>query len=208
MKTVLIPFTSGLDSTYLIYNAMKEGLDVRLFVTKLLNNKMQTRAEDFARKKILRVIKSEKFLLDYDLRGRVDERLIINKIEVSGMSRLRLAQPPMWILGSLYSMPSDVDEIWFGYVGGDDALGYLDDIREIYKSLECFLSPGEKFPDIVFPLKRNFKFDLLNDIPKELFELISWCEMPSYKNRKYLPCGKCGSCKKMDKALLESKGTD
>ena len=201
MKTVLIPLSSGLDSTYLIYKAMKEGLNIKLFVTELTNNKKQLSSESVARIKIIKLFRSEKFLSKYDLRGKIDENVMVSTLEVSNSTRLVLSQPPIWILTSLYAMPYDVDEIWFGYIGGDDTLGYLDDIRDIYKSLESFLLIGQQFPSIKFPLRRRFKYDIINDIPKELLDVISYCEYPTYKNKKYIPCDKCDSCIEMKKTL-------
>ncbi len=181
MKKVLIPWSGGLDSTYLVWKNLSEGNEVYTFSVQLENNVGQ-RDSEIAARKLMREYFTEKFPIcnlyeDHDL----------SKIGVRGGYNMLLNQPPIWILFSMYSHDlCNVEEIQIGYVMNDDAISYLDEIRNLYSSYSSFLNC--KPPKLQFPLIKKKKYDLINEMPEELVKMVSYCEYGSDPNCNCLCC--------------------
>ena len=142
-KKVGVLFSGGLDSTYLVWKNLKDGNTVIPIYVELRNNK----AKSILEKNRIKLLHKE-FCKEF------------NKIEsiVQGMSvesevytNILLKQVPMWITALIFNQNHGVDELQIGYVGGDDAISFLGDIKKIYKSFNKLNS--EPLKKITFPLK-------------------------------------------------------
>jgi len=113
---------------------------------------------------------------------------------------LDFKQVPIWIFAMLWINSRYYDEIHVGYVMGDDAIGYIDDIEYIYYSFNKIMS--EQIP-IKFPLVKTQKSHIIRELPKKYTELTHSCENP-YNVTKlkdggydYKMCGICPACTKI-----------
>ena len=127
-----ILFSSGLDSTMLVYKALKEGHKVQPLYIELKNNDIKTAAELWHIEKLISLFKEE---FGYD---NISDVHYPAKIELNGAGTINLVQPPLWVLGLAYSQEINVDEYQIGYVTGDCAISYLDDIKALYDSYKWF----------------------------------------------------------------------
>jgi 7-cyano-7-deazaguanine synthase in queuosine biosynthesis len=192
---VLIPWSGGLDSTYLVFKALSEGHEVTTCSFILTNNKGQVEMEKLARKNIKKLIDKTfpKANISY-----------IESIEINidrYVGEIILGQPVLWIMSSMFNLTNDIDEIWMGYVMNDDAVSYTKEILNLYEACKPF-SAITKFPVIKFPIIKHKKYDLMDEY-KGMKDLISFCETPDFMTYKeaniYLPCGHCESCLKHQK---------
>lgn len=181
MKKVLIPWSGGLDSTYLVWKNLSEGNTVYTFSVELENNVGQRDSEIAARKLI------QEFFQEQNLNIRLFSDYGLSKISVRGGYNMVLSQPPIWVLFSMYSHDlCDTEEIQIGYVMNDDAISYLDEIRNLYSSYSSFLSC--KPPTLQFPIIKKKKYDLINEMPEELVKMVSYCEYGNDPNCNCLCC--------------------
>lgn len=167
MKTVLIPWSGGVDSTYLIYKNLEEGNKVKTF-SVLLNNNIDQRDREKNARKVL----SEYFVEKYPDRfiPSIEGELLVS----SGINMV-LCQPPIWILFSHYTADLyDVDEIQIAYVMNDDAISYLDDVKNLYNAYSPFRSNFRA--KLEFPLIKMKKYQIMDALPEHLMKNISYCE--------------------------------
>lgn len=192
-KSVIVLFSGGIDSTYLIWKNLQEGNIVLPMYIDIDNNKEKAKIEKSQITKIWNILNDEYIdnllPINYSIKIGIDKVLNDN---------LRFHQVPIWILSSLFFQSEEFDEIQIGYVSEDTTLGYLEDIEKIYKSYES-ISPG--LIPVTFPIKKSLKEDIVNELPEDLLELVYSCEHP--KNSKfdnngfmdsYEPCGICPQC--------------
>ena len=192
MKRVIIPWSGGVDSTYLIHKNLEEGNEVRTF-SVLLNNNISQRD----REKSSRSILSKYFREKYPGKFSEDTSYNFNSIQVSSSYNMILSQPPIWILFCYYSFDlSGYDEIQIGYIMNDDAISYLDDIRNLHSSYKPFTN--YTIPELKFPLTKMKKWEIMNQLPEFIMKNVSYCEYYDEKN-----CA-CLSCKRHNDELKSS----
>ena len=191
---ILIPFSAGLDSTTLVYNALEKKEKFEVCYIEIKNNIGKSKIEFQQRRKILNLLK-EKFntyIPDY-----TGTEVFVNRNGV-----VSLPQLPIWIMGLLYHMDDNTKEIRLGYCKNDDAISYIDEIRKIWKSYETVIS--SKLPKLTFPISKNGKMEHFHKIPHDIFQETFFCEDPkdivipdtSDVDITWRDCGKCGSCKR------------
>lgn len=182
-KNLLIPWSGGLDSTYLLYKALKDNHTVTTLSMNLRNNIGQQFLENEAREKI-------KIILS-DMKLSILTRFLESDIDVKSYSNnFELVQPPIWVLFSALTLHEYIDEIQFGYVLGDHANSYIDDILNLFEAIKPFMK--SKNAKITFPIIKQHKKDLYDRLPTEIKNAISYCENPI--GEKYIACRKCDSC--------------
>lgn len=211
-KKVLILFSGGINSTYLLHKNIIEQNDITLAYVSLDNNHVKTPIEK----------QQSAFILNEYNKDRKNPIRLVETISVTIIANLNgqihLTQPLIWIFGMIYSGKlCDVDEIQVGYVMNDDAISYLDDIQNLYKSFEPFV---EKLPKLVFPLKKEKKSQFYNELPDRIKNLVFSCEEAIFINKPnetdlknisynsynrlpesepiidYRTCGECVICKR------------
>jgi len=201
-KTVLVLFSGGLDSTYLVYKNLKEGNRVQPIYIELNNNR---------EKSIIERIQTQKLIDLFDQEFNVDTNRIYNIAKPmqllvnSSAPELTFRQMPAWITGIMYSNElSEADEVHIGYVMNDSAISYLEDIKRIYYAYQGIVN--KKLPRLMFPLIKLDKPMISNMLPERYKELTITCEVPrlalSGSGVKYFDCGDCDPCKRAVKLNL------
>lgn len=193
-KKVLIPFSGGLDSTYLVYKNLKEGNEVFLAHFKIANNEDKFEREFLAIKDIYSKLK-ERFPdsklwwpFREDLNG---GQITYQTVEFIGDHMISGPQPPIWVFCLAYheDLPY-VDEVQMGYVIGDEAISYLPEINKLYRSLAPFMKKTP--PPLKFPLIKEHKWVIWGYLPDNIKKDVVFCE--SATEDRYSPCGDCVPC--------------
>jgi 7-cyano-7-deazaguanine synthase in queuosine biosynthesis len=198
-KKVLVLWSGGLDSTYVVYKNLKDGNGVLPVYGEIVNNEDKTLIE----KQQVEIL-HKLFREDYDYSYL--SNIVFNcKIEILGSNHLDLLQLPIWLTTILYSQYlKEADEVHIGYVCNDDAASYIEDIKKIYNSFAPLYS--FKLPKLVFPIIKYKKEHIINLLPKKYLKQTSSCETPEILNKKeikekekivkYKLCGTCHPCKR------------
>jgi len=196
-KKVGVLFSGGLDSTYLVWKNLKDGNTVIPIYVELRNNKSKSILEK-NRIKLLH----EEFCQEFNKQDSCRIGNIIQGMSVESelYTNILLKQVPMWITALIFNQNHGVDELQIGYVGGDDAISFLSDIKKIYKGFNKLNT--EPLKKITFPLKKESKYDIMAELPHQYKELIVSCEEPRIVDEnaervEYTPCGNCPPCNKI-----------
>ena len=193
-KEVLIPFTGGLDSTYLLIKNIEKKNIIQTFYVQVENNHHKTEIELAHRRYILEYL-SDKFRGVSLGLGRDNTSA---KISISG--ELALPQPPIWLLFiNFVSCGQKTVEI--SYVLNDCAVSFIDDIKKMYKTYRPFFDCLKAQPKLKFPLIKTQKSSIYYNIPHDLRRYTWSCECPDIQESTkdhlvYSNCGVCDSCKK------------
>lgn len=190
-KTVLVSWSGGLDSTYLIYNYLKQGHSVIAFYTKLLNNDTKTQFELNAINKLCGL-----FIAEFGDRFEFKKQCttIDLYVEIQRNNMVILPQPPVWLLSLFFVIDKKVSEVAIGYVMHDCAISFLQDIRRLYKAYQPFFCAA--LPKLVFPLIKETKEDIWRLLPKNYYLETVTCENPGLtETGDYIPCFYCTPCK-------------
>ncbi len=176
----LIPWSGGLDSTSLINKLLNEGHTVHALYNNLNELEQDKRQLNAVRK--MRDIYFSKFQFS----------LLENHIVglARGTGRLILGQVPSHIFSVIQYMDG-YDYVALAYVMNDDAISFIDDIKNIYYSYEPLFNG--KLPQLVFPYSKTKKENLYDSLPQILKDHITFCEGFDIKDN----CGVCSSCKRM-----------
>ena len=198
-KKVGVLFSGGLDSTYLVWKNLKDGNTVVPIYIEISNNRVKTVMEKNRIEQLHKRFREEfddgKVYYDSQLKD-IQYALTVDVLATE--ESLYFKQVPIWILGILFSQGLEVDEIQIGYVGNDDAISYLQDIKKIYKSYQ---SMSEPLVPLVFPLVKERKYDVAKELPYHYRELIFSCEdariigSEDAEVIQYEPCCRCTPCK-------------
>jgi hypothetical protein len=211
-KKIVILFSGGLDSTYLVWKNLKEGNIVTPVYIEIKNNANKVLLEKNRIKLIHDELDKEFNQSDFvtsNLKP-IEYLMDVNLGNTWYSDPLIFKQIPIWIFGLLFIQGIDADEIQIGYVGNDDAVSYIDDIINIYQSYESICNP---MIPLKFPLVKHFKSEIMHDLPQQYRDLVVSCENPNIieKNKQsiksiefsdndfleYEPCCECASCKKI-----------
>lgn len=183
-KRVLVAWSGGLDSTYLIQHYLDKGYGVDAVACVLKNARpSQMKRELAARKKMLKGY----------FRGKDVNLVGTSHIEFDGycFASMGLSQPPIWLLNLIVYIRPEHTEVAMGYVMNDDAVSFLDVISGIWNSYAGIIQIP--LPPMVFPLIKYKKTRVYGEIHYELRQQVTWCESPEKADR----CGYCPSCRKM-----------
>lgn len=231
MKTIFIPWTGGLDSTYLIYKNLKEGNNVVSGSIVMLNNIAQSISEYLSRAKNLELLSkiANENNVKFDYRP---YNYIVFDVPSSEYS---LGQLPIISIAYRYWQKffHDIDSYQLGYIKGDCFFndGYEKAFSDTFNTMENHNFEGRK-QIVELPLRNIEKSFIYNELPNEIKNNISYCEQPFYLNdeerEKYitkfimrkemdvseiedlikirtvnsLPCN-CVSCERMNKIITK-----
>lgn len=192
MKKVAVLFSGGLDSTFLVWKNLKDGNEVFPIYIKIKNNKTKTILE----KNRINLLYNEFFK---EFESNINNVQYVASVDIiANEDSLYFKQMPIWIFSLMFMQSMEIDEIQIGYVSNDDAISYLDDIQNIYRSYQAICEPMKP---LVFPLTKWKKYAIFQDLPKQYRDLIISCEAPKIigdrkaKIIQYEPCCDCSSCK-------------
>lgn len=160
IKTVLICWSGGLDSTYLIQYYLEKNYNVEVINCQLKNApKQQVKREQIAIKKMLNGYFKDK-----------NVKFIGNIVtEVHGdnaFSKSSLPQVSTWLYGLFCSLNYHHEEVAVGYIMNDDAISFLDDIKNAWKGYKGLVH-GD-LPKLVFPLVKYKKNTIFHNLNSEL----------------------------------------
>lgn len=184
MKKYLVAWSGGLDSTAMIYKLLEQGHSVRAVYIELSNNMDKSRREKRAISQLMPLFaKNENFQFDgyhntfnYDTRGSV----------------IGFNQVLPWLTGLAMTIRSD-ETAAIGYIMNDDAISYLPEIRNIWKSFKG-IGKSSSFPKIEFPVHQDAKRELLRMVPSQYRRFLTTCESMTTigvdPNCNCLPCKK------------------
>lgn len=208
-KTVFIPWSGGLDSTSLLVYMLKKGYRITTGYIQIENNANKVKQELAARKVILS--KLDAYCIHHGYNA-INDRGVVLKIDVLESHRkiVVLAQAPVWITGLVYCTEG-FDEVALGYVMNDDAVSYMNEIRNAYRSFAKINTPldaGIKVPKMTFPLHKSKKDDLKSFLTKErlgsIIEDVWVCEEPFMGE----PCGRCVACGRDTRTVKNSYNSE
>lgn len=197
---ILIPFSSGLDSTVLVYQALEKKEKFKICYITVKNNYSKSPIEMQQRKKL-----RELFEKKYNTWISDDSVMELN---VPYNNVIELPQVPAWMCGLLYNITSEITEVRMGYCMNDDALSYISDFKKVWAAYQPFF--GSKMPKLVFPLAKQNKRQSKALLPEEIFQETYFCENPlSYRADSNKSLTKAHSLtktrsKKAKKQLLEA----
>lgn len=197
MKKVAILFSGGLDSTYLVWKNLKDGNEVYPIYVEIENNINKSILEK-NRTKLLFNEFSNEFNNDEHEGFIYDVQYAITVGVNAHEDSLHFKQIPIWIFSLMFIQSFNVDEIQIGYVSGDDAIPFINDIQKIYKSYQSIC---DKLKPLKFPITKMSKWMMADDLPSQYLDLIISCENTiiigdeDAEIIEYEPCGKCGACK-------------
>jgi len=196
MKKVAVLFSGGLDSTYLVWKNLKDGNEVYPIYVEIENNIVKTILEK-NRTKLLCELFSEEFNENMNY-GHIHNVHYAISVGVKAYENsLYFKQVPIWIFTLMFIQSIGIDEIQVGYVCGDDAIPYLNDIQKIYKSYQSICEP---LKPLKFPIIKIKKEIIAHELPSQYLDLIISCENAKIIGNKdaeivqYEPCGSCVPC--------------
>jgi len=180
-KQVLLLFSGGLDSTYLLYKNLKEGNKVYCIYMSIKNNRLKPEMEIESLQSIIKVFEEE---------FKTKIPLQINNITIASPGELLLfKQLPIHVLSIIMSLEYNFNEVQIGYCMNDDMISYLEDLKKLYISYQPFIE--KDLPLITFPLFKISKQMMLHDLPESVRGLVFSCENPKEHLK---PCGDCIPC--------------
>ena len=189
-------FSSGLDSTYLVYKNLKEGNTVQPIYVDVLNRyvtKLEKNRVDLLYKEFHKEFKDQ-------IKQPINP-FIIKNIYLKDNKNIIHPQQPIWVFILLYLQEIGVDEFQIGLVNSDDILLQTYNI-ELYQSYQPF--HNTKLKPLTFPIKDSSKIEIANKLPGKYLNYVISCLFPNRiledENREvmqYEACGKCNSCKEV-----------
>lgn len=180
-KKVAVLFSSGLDSTYLVWKNLKEGNKVLPFYIQINNNINKKLVE-----KQNVVLLFEKFRKEFGNQIEHPE-MILDLMVYRAWNGLKFQQVPIWLFALNYVRDSDVDEIQIGYVSNDDAISYTDEIVKTYENQRWFFNNEKIKTRLTFPLVKEKKEQMLKELREtEYVKFIFSCENPTIVDEKFI----------------------
>lgn len=198
MKSALVLFSSGFDSTVMLDLLLKETNCAILSLSSVNLHDDHAKAEAAVRSRILDS-------LDAPARnkGRIVERLN-PRLDYDGyIKSSKFGQIPFWFFTALAETdPEHHSSVNIGYCVGDQCCQDIHHLKKAWKALWKICKVG-KCVKLQFPLLERYfgKSEVLsyveNNLP-EVLNLCHYCETPVQgKNNTWLVCGTCMSCKRM-----------
>lgn len=205
-KRIMIPFTGGMDSTLIAHLALEAGCDVVLYSLNI--SSPQADVEYTCAYEVYEALK-EKHPGKVKFR-RSSERMPINlDARFQQMATISATLPLV--------VSSDDDYIAMGWLATDGTWYFADKLKEQFKAAVSWNNDVGVRAEIIFPLIKMCKEEVIDQLPGYLRELVHWCEAPitvdyhddiapnsviNYddgltirNNRNNLACGKCPSCR-------------
>jgi hypothetical protein len=184
-KKILVAWSGGIDSTYLIHKLLNDGYSVAAIHCVMNSGSTQSMRESAAIKKMV------EYFSAYDFQYIGESTTSPSGCYNPGIALLQ-SIPILTTL--LYGCDQSHESVAIGYVMGDDAISYLSELKTIWKTFSLNMLEGHKLPELLFPLSKIHKTVIYNELPDGLKKSVVFCESPAMID---IPCGICDSCKKM-----------
>lgn len=191
-KSVSVMWSGGLDSNFLIYSLLKVGANVTAhsFSSTQLP---AAPAEKAARKALAEMF--ETYRPNHFISREYTPSIPLGSGSLFGQARF-------WT--GVMGLVADIDEtdyVMLGYIMGDDAISYLDEIKAEWDA-KAWNASNSDWPELVTPLVKITKSDIANELADchimSLYYLNWCCERPEIVRDVdvYQECGRCTSCKR------------
>ena len=190
MKKVLLLFSAGIDSTYLMWNNLKRGYKVTPVYVYIKNNNQKCDVESVLGNELIELFQEEfpNQLEDFKISGQIHMTHVDNNAP-------NINQVPLWIMTILYQQNTEYhDEVQIGYAQADtEVIPHIEDIKRIYHSYQ---SISKQLINITFPILHKTKDEIINELPEKYFEKTVSCEYPKYDGYWVEHCLECYPCKR------------
>jgi 7-cyano-7-deazaguanine synthase in queuosine biosynthesis len=178
MNNVVVSWSGGFDSTYMIIELLKNGnrvTAIQIVSPSLVNSQ----------------IESERTKLITPLLQKLGTfRHCVVKQDYESGDTFLLPQLPLFLFNLALSTTNEHDKVCIGYIMNDDAISFIPEIKKIWKSLGLM----KKLPVLDFPLMKTKKETVISYLlynHKEIYDLC-WCCESDFS----VMCGECASCKR------------
>jgi 7-cyano-7-deazaguanine synthase in queuosine biosynthesis len=174
MKVPLIVWSGGLDSTYLVWDAVSRDKTIETMYVDLNNNKTKKKREIKARKAI-----KKKLLKDYN--GNIRKDHIVKVPTLHPNKNIHLIQPLVWFLGvNLTFDPEKHTHVEFGYIRGDDFWHVRHHMDKCYQEMDNIIH-NQTGIKIKYPLEWRDKTNILqtyqeHEFGKDILPFVTSCE--------------------------------
>lgn len=188
---ILVNLSGGIDSTYLLWRYLCDGVDVLVHHCSMENSEHRAAAEDQAVDRIVRHLRAKGH----------DFELVTTAMDVSALRRLTDPQVLGFLTGLIGRQHPDL-EVALGYSASDRPAQDRD--------LE-WAAKGRQIAELVagreitwlWPLAEITKPQIIAALPPELLALTWSCRHPR-NGRQGRPCGRCLTCKRLAKERREA----
>lgn len=180
-----VVWSGGLDSTLILYDLLKKGVDVSVitFETEVFGLDKH-HLEHATRQRFLQKFSKNK-IKEYTI------KLDFPYTDVRGYNGGLTQQPFMISMVALYGQPYTTYH--FGYHKGDDFFSYHNEHMKILENINSVMG---KNVQLNFPLKFLHKWEIIDAIQTYgLDDYVWYCEYPENSKNGKLPCGECVPCK-------------
>jgi 7-cyano-7-deazaguanine synthase in queuosine biosynthesis len=192
---ILLFFTAGTDSTYILYNNLKKGYNVTPIYVYIVNCPQICDVEVQLAHELIELFQEE-------FPNQLEDLEIIENIRISEVPNRapKIKQLPLWIMTSLYAQNTEYhDEVQLGYNKHDLDTTYLhkdypnfeEDIQKMYQSFQPICKPLIK---LTIPLINTSKAEIINGLPGKYLNKTVSCAYPVYDGTTITPCMECGQC--------------
>lgn len=178
---MLILWSGGCDSTYLLYDNLSKGNEEITTLSIMHNQVVCHEKERYARENITK----ELYHRGYKFNS-IELQVVGSQVKTSGCP-----QAAIWL--SLAVPHLEIDEsLAVGYIRHDDLFHHKHSYQQIFKYYCKLLEKGNS--TLLFPLEWMEKSTITSHLKKiDLLEHCWYCETPRKNGRR---CGICVSCKK------------
>lgn len=205
-KTITVPWSGGLDSTYLILKALAEGHKVQA-ISFDGRNLPNSNHEAGARSRIKHIIQHSKY----------NNKFNHTEIQIPGIGGMwpnayMWAQHTVWMRMLPIVVPYS-DEVWMGYLASDGILEYIEEhMFNEYNSANYNIREdcSVPLPLLKIPLRKLTKNELWDKLTTGAEDLdlygiiheVSYCPYTWRIGDILFRCGGCEQCEKMDERGL------
>ena len=182
-------WSGGLDSTMLLHELAKQSSEDRevyaISISHTHINKDKEKMESKARSTYMKFAKRKGYHLTHFHIDIDSEAHMYNSGANQACIWLFHALPYIWNYSTVH----------FGYVSGDEFWHHRNHFVSMFKDLISLR--GEMDVCYSFDYEWTKKYQLLDKAKNQLPDGAFWyCEFPKKKGRRFVPCGKCGCCKR------------
>lgn len=192
-SNVLIPWSGGMDSTYLVYKAIMSGCIVTTAYYKIENNRIKVKAELKARQEMIPYF----YELAREHGTRYNDLGVTFSVDVDNHNPIgQFTQTPLWVLASAYCA-GNYDYVAMGFVQGDETISWQKEYNHLFDAYKKIQHDFVKPPKIklIYPISRTKKDAIYHNLPDELKRKTWTCEYPVEVEDSLYECGKCNTCK-------------
>lgn len=210
MNHPAVLFSGGLDSTYVLYSALKRYKQIHVYMLDIMGwSELMTRQKN-ACAAILELIGSSSYRQAHGLGEIISvkthkayDSIAINQSSFNGFRQASLITKTLLEFPTIHSVSS----ILVGLVKGDNGVPTFHYFQDAWKALYRVSFPfaGEP-PDILAPIITMTKEDILANLPNPILAHVEWCgSSGNLYDAQARGCGRCPSCLTMAKVAAGVK---